>query len=200
MGSIVDIAIEDTGDEDGTVEIVLVSASPLCVVGVQVDTKILGPSGEPTLRPINESSGLTLTADRASARILAIGALAILHTLDTSDARLIEITPPPESRMRRKFLKPWVRTDLPRIVLMNLTEARAYGHRVDRDGTHASPIPHRRKGNWATLRASRYGERVGERVWRKEAWIGDREWMFEGSHYRVVNSEVSAVAAAGKSA
>lgn len=106
--------------------------------------------------------------------------------------QLIEITPAPDAKRRRRAAKtakkkPWLREDRPHIILLDPTKARQYGHRIDRGGTHASPIPHQRLGNWATLKHEKYGKRRGEKIWRPPTWVGDKEWVFRGSRYRVLD-------------
>jgi hypothetical protein len=80
----------------------------------------------------------------------------------------------------------WTRDDLKEALAINLSEARAIGHPAGNGGTHASPIPHVRRGHYFTMRDGRYGDNIGQKRWRKQAWVGDTEWIFEGRQYRVV--------------
>lgn len=89
-------------------------------------------------------------------------------------------TPSRKSRKTAKT-KPWLREDLPTVILIDPSKAREYGHRVDRGGTHASPIPHQRRGHWRRLDDDR-------RVWVRPSWVGDPEWRYQGSRYRVVQT------------
>jgi hypothetical protein len=87
--------------------------------------------------------------------------------------------------------KPWARTDLPRIILLSPEAAKAHGHRAQQGGTHASPRIHQRRGHWMTLRADRFGGNKGKQVWRKPAWVGEREWEHRGTHYRVLTEKAT---------
>jgi hypothetical protein len=106
---------------------------------------------------------------------------------------MVEVRPEPKVRtekQKRKLGKtvqrfPWLNEEAPRLILLDPSKQYPrYGRGV---GTHASPVPHQRRGHWMTLRAERYKEKKGHSVWRKPAWIGDQEWVFKGSVYRVVD-------------
>lgn len=84
---------------------------------------------------------------------------------------------------KTRELKPWLNPRAPRVIMLNPTE-RYPEH--GRGGTHASPMPHQRRGHWRTLQAERYGDRRGQRVWVKPAWIGSVEWSHKGNVYRVI--------------
>ena len=92
---------------------------------------------------------------------------------------------PTQKQIHTAQKKPWLTEIQPKILLLNPTEAIKLRDRPDAPGTHASPVPHTRRGNWATLRHPRFGAKVGTLVWRKPAWVGDREWVFQGRQYRV---------------
>jgi hypothetical protein len=113
----------------------------------------------------------------------------VFDTIDSSQLHAVEVfnqSNRPAPTRKDRSGKPWTREDLHTVILMNLSDARKYGHRVDRGGSHASPSPHTRRGHYLTLRHARYGKHVGERRWRKPAWVGDTEWIFEGRQYRVI--------------
>lgn len=130
---------------------------------------------------------------------LSIGGVSVcLKYLAECDAHRVEVRSEPQARdekQMRRYRKtvqnfPWLNEDLPRIVLLD--PHRHYpGHgRDEPDGTHASPMPHQRRGHWATLRAERWSpEKRGTKVWRRPAWVGDREWIHHGSVYRVLDEE-----------
>jgi len=116
--------------------------------------------------------------------------LEVFDAIDAASKHFVEVTRipnPGKPQKPRHDKKPWTRDDLHEVILIDLAEAKKYGHRVDRGGSHASPIPHTRRGHYATLRADRFGANRGKRVWRKPAWIGDTEWIFEGRQYRVIS-------------
>lgn len=100
----------------------------------------------------------------------------------------VEVIDAPQSRLRKKIntKKPWLRDDLPRTIMLDLTSAKRYGH-PNRGGTHASPHPHQRRGHFKTLRAERFGENRGKRIWTRPAWVGDREWIYNGATYKVLD-------------
>lgn len=104
-----------------------------------------------------------------------------LHAVEVSDC-----TPETRGPMKAHHEKPWTREDLRSAILINFADAKKYGHRVDHGGTHASPIPHTRRGHFFTLRHARYGKHIGDKRWRSPAWVGDTEWIFEGRQYRVI--------------
>lgn len=90
--------------------------------------------------------------------------------------------------------KPWIREDLPRIIMLDLAKANALGHRANLGGTHSAPIPHRRRGHWHTLSHKKWKRnRDGSvrRIWVRPAWVGDKEWVHKGSTYRVLDAEIS---------
>jgi hypothetical protein len=102
---------------------------------------------------------------------------------------VIQLTNDGKPMRARHTTKPWTREDLRNVILIDPSEAKKYGHRIDRGGTHASPIPHTRRGHYATLRSDRFGVNKGKRIWRKPAWVGDTEWIFEGRQYKVISPE-----------
>ena len=80
-----------------------------------------------------------------------------------------------------------MREDSPRVILLDPTKQYPQYGRQEPQGTHTAPIPHHRRGHWRVLQAERYGENRGKRVWVKPSWIGEREWHYKGSTYRVCN-------------
>lgn len=116
---------------------------------------------------------------------------AIVRYLSICNEHVVEVTQdegtitPRQAKTARR--KPWLSPATRRIILLDPLKARQYGHRIDRGGTHASPHPHQRLGHWANLRHERYKNKRGERIWVKPAWVGDREWVFEGNRYRVLS-------------
>jgi hypothetical protein len=85
-------------------------------------------------------------------------------------------------------LFPWLDEEAPRIVLLD--PVRHYPvHGREAVGTHVSPIPHQRKGHYMLLQAERYINMRGQKVFRRPAWIGDREWIHHGSVYRTLDKD-----------
>ena len=55
-------------------------------------------------------------------------------------------------------------------------------------GTHAPPIPHLRRGHYKTLRAERYKEKRGQRIWVRASHVGGEcvEWRDGAVRYKVL--------------
>jgi len=60
--------------------------------------------------------------------------------------------------------------------------------RKDPAGTHASPIPHERRGHWARLaERCRHAKLLGkDKVWKKPTFVGERIWTDEKNLYEVL--------------
>lgn len=55
-------------------------------------------------------------------------------------------------------------------------------------GTHASPIPHERRGHWRRLAERHHHARLlgKERIWVRPAWVGETNWSDHKHHYEVL--------------
>jgi hypothetical protein len=64
------------------------------------------------------------------------------------------------------------------------------------DGTHASPIPHSRRGHWRRLSERCTAARAAGRTktWVADAYVGEREFADEKNRYRVVLGNVGEAA------
>ena len=118
-----------------------------------------------------------------------------LEDLINAEEHMVEEVRELTTKQQKRAMKsskhvPWTREDLVTVRLIKLEDAKRVGRRVNHGGTHASPRPHVRRGHFATLRHNRFKENIGKRVWVRQAWVGDREWVFNGSQYRVVDSRV----------
>lgn len=62
------------------------------------------------------------------------------------------------------------------------------GMRAKPAGTHASPVPHERRGHWARLaERCRHAKLLGkEKVWRRPTFVGDPAWSDHAHHYEVL--------------
>lgn len=80
-------------------------------------------------------------------------------------------------------LKPWLRDDLERIILLDPSRAaRDCGMpRGPLQGERHQPLPHGRRGHWRRLDETR-------RVWVRPAWIGPMQWQARGQIYRVLDA------------
>jgi len=190
-GEVADISIEDTGDGDVEVYLITENVSGACILNTRDALRPHPLSGKPVVfvhevRQLGAFRG-AMVPPEAVARV----ALWCLKAVDTASEHLVEVTAVDENSRQAKTakLKPWLVPPRRRIILLDPHEARKYGHRINRGGTHASPHPHQRRGHWATLRSERFKHKRGERVWVRPAWVGDREWVFEGNRYRVITRE-----------
>lgn len=119
--------------------------------------------------------------------------MAAFSFLKHSDLYAVEVVAPhAQSSLKRPAktarTKPWLSRDK-RIIFMEPGTKRIYeGGRVS-NGTHATPLPHHRRGHWKTLRAERYHRAEDgspRKVWTKPAWVGPMDWIDNGSEYRVL--------------
>jgi hypothetical protein len=62
------------------------------------------------------------------------------------------------------------------------------GLRKDPVSTHASPVPHERRGHWARLaERCRHAKLLGnDKVWKKPTFVGERIWTDEKNLYEVL--------------
>lgn len=94
--------------------------------------------------------------------------------------------------------KPWTYNYLPRVILLDPRQAPSGESKPHLGGTHASPRPHQRRGHWATLRHPKFQRNADgspRQIFVKPAWVGPREWIMQGSRYRVLDVANQAVQA-----
>lgn len=60
--------------------------------------------------------------------------------------------------------------------------------RKDPEGTHASPVPHDRRGHWARLpERCRHARLLGkDKVWKRPTFVGEKTWQGEKALYEVL--------------
>lgn len=79
-------------------------------------------------------------------------------------------------------LKPWIVPRRQTYIMIDPARASDYGHpsatRPESPGHHASPVPHPRRGHWRRFTVDR-------KTWVRSAWVGAREWQYEGRTYRI---------------
>ncbi len=79
-------------------------------------------------------------------------------------------------------LKPWVAPRRQTFIMIDPARVGDYGHpsstRPESSGHHASPVPRPRRGHWRHLAADR-------KTWVRPAWVGAREWQYQGRTYRI---------------
>jgi len=81
--------------------------------------------------------------------------------------------------------KPFLREDLPTVILIDPRDTLVHGRSVPQGGTHASPVPHQRRGHFRVLKHARYKE-PGKVIPVASSWVGDSEWVYNGNEYRVL--------------
>lgn len=80
-------------------------------------------------------------------------------------------------------LKPWLRNDLPSLILIDPSRVADYGHPATvRHDDRSSPRLHPRRGHWRTLHRGEDDER---KTWVRPAWIGADAWDHQGAHYQL---------------
>jgi hypothetical protein len=123
-----------------------------------------------------------------------------LNYFTTTDKHLVKVFPtakPTKREQKTAKLKPWLRTDYPRIILLDSTSAKQYGHggNTDSGRTHASPRIHQRRGHWRTLLNERFKsdeDGAPRKIWVRPAWVGEREWNYAGNTYKVLQCDTVA--------
>lgn len=123
--------------------------------------------------------------------IMSLGvslALESIAYLLSAEEYPVEVQPAPRTDRRaadpRVREKPWIREDLPHVILIHPGRVSDYRERTETSGGHAVPRPHQRRGHWRQLRAERYKEK--RRLWVRPVWVGEGEWENGGQIYRVI--------------
>jgi len=146
-------------------------------------------NGKPKTCVWDNANGVLDAAPRERGLMWSAEIATILAYLAQAPGYPVETKPELTDKQQRannktRKHKPWVRTDLPSIVLIDFKAAKErHGWK---GGTHASPSPHQRRGHWRTYHSERWGALRGQRRWVRPAWIGDSEWVFHGTRYKVV--------------
>ncbi len=119
--------------------------------------------------------------------VVAFGiATKVITHITSSSRHMTEIqAASPRCSPKTAKLKPWLRDDLPRIILLDPTEAaRTYEMPTRTIEERRAPVPHGRRGHWRRLRAK--GTEPPRRTWVRPMWIGPTEWESSGQIYRVL--------------
>jgi hypothetical protein len=85
---------------------------------------------------------------------------------------------------RGKDSKPWTYKYSPRVKIVGSRQHLSEYH----GGSHATPQPHTRRAHFAVLRHSRFKRKPDGSlnvVWKHQAWVGPREFIMNGSRYKV---------------
>lgn len=140
--------------------------------------------------------GLADLVTQLVARALVRLALLTLAYVSLEALYVVEVQPAPAREGNRKRAPSSPRRHF---VLLHPLVAWKYGQPgARRNDEHVSPRPHVRRAHWRVLRDERYAHDPSgspRRIWVKSAWIGPREWVSEGTLYRVLGlTEYGAVA------
>lgn len=135
------------------------------------------------------------TMSKAQARILVFEHLTLLWQLIFGEAHPVEVVPEPRpprpGEQYRNRVRPWLREDLPRVVMIEPVQEEE-GTRVAASESGRKVRGHHRRGHWRELRAERFHRK--RRLWVRPAWVGPREWRVPGQIYRVVTDQEGRIA------
>lgn len=121
-------------------------------------------------------------------RIIHSFALVSLSYLSQSCEHAVEVVsnaPRTTRTSKTGKLKPWLRDDLPRIILVDPLQARKHGciptaEQASEAAKRKSPRPHQRRGHWRRLAEG------ARRIFIRPAWIGPVKWEYQNQTYRVI--------------
>lgn len=124
--------------------------------------------------------------------VVAVGevfqtALRQVNWINKPDHYTVEIGPSAPPRKRKKKGDRATRLgDRTRHIVLTKHEIAEAWHRVHRGGTHASPLPHLRRGHYRTLLSDRYKQK--RRVWVRATHVNGQcvEWRDGDVRYKVV--------------
>jgi len=158
-----------------------------------------GMLGLRIIGPDEERPGTWQERWKAMQEVYFEPALLVLAYCAICPEYLVSETPTAAAPPRpRNDPKPWMNEHLPRIILLDPRQApSANGSGPHHGGTHASPRPHQRRGHWHELRHPKFrrnDDGSTRKVFVKPAWVGPKEWVTEGAHYRVLDHSLAAAA------
>lgn len=92
------------------------------------------------------------------------------------------------SKRRKKKARIRRLGERPRHILLTKHQIADEWHRVHHGSTHASPLPHLRRGHYKTLRSERYKEKRGQRIWVRATHVNGAcvEWRDGDVTYKVL--------------
>lgn len=110
-----------------------------------------------------------------------------VHWINHPDHFTIEVLGPQVGR-KRKGSRIRRLGERPRHIMLTKSQIADAWHRVHRGGTHASPMPHLRRGHYKTLRSERYKENQGKRIWVRATHVNGAcvEWRDGDVSYKVL--------------
>lgn len=102
----------------------------------------------------------------------------------------VQVSPTVELSKKRKPQEKKLRRYAERehYIMLDKDEIADAWHQTHRGGTHASPLPHLRRGHYKTLRAEKWKENRGKIIWVRATHVGGEvvEWRQGNTTYRVV--------------
>jgi hypothetical protein len=119
--------------------------------------------------------------------------LPILHYLDLPSQYIVQETPAhvaenPEKYAKRAKIKIPRWDDRERWLVLDPEEIRKrWPRRESQGGSHASPVPHLRKGHTKLLTNERYTHKRGQIIRVRPSWVGEREWVLRRAKYKVIS-------------
>lgn len=116
-------------------------------------------------------------------------AFAEVRWINKADHYTVEVGSRPPGRKKNKN-GPKIRRmhERPRFIVMTKNEIAETWHRHHNGGERSSPMPHLRRGHYKTLRADRYGENKGKRIWVRATHVNGQcvEWRDGDVRYKVI--------------
>jgi hypothetical protein len=110
--------------------------------------------------------------------------------INQPDLYVVRVEPPVEPKKKRKPQAKKMRrySEREHFILLDKTQLTEAWHRTHQGGTHASPLPHLRRGHYKTLRAEKWKENRGKIIWVRATHVGGEvvEWRQGNTVYRVV--------------
>lgn len=111
--------------------------------------------------------------------------LALIYITEGLGGMVTEVSWKPKKSSREEKserMKPWTVDRRKTFILIDPARAGEYGHPSGVGSlikrTHASPVPHARRGHWRNLN--------DRKTWVRSTWVGAKEWQSEGRTYRLV--------------
>jgi hypothetical protein len=113
-----------------------------------------------------------------------------VNWINHPDHFTVEIGAQEPPRKTKKSKGPRVRrlAERARHIILKKSDITTRWKKAHQGGTHAPPIPHLRRGHYKTLRAERFKEKRGKRIWVRASHVGGEcvEWRDGDVRYKVI--------------